>query len=334
MRRLALLLATIVTIALFSTMSLQAGTKESPAWAFPNSDPLAGCPAGPHNVGPGMGPSNTIQLITSYTPLSNFLAAPPQVRKLDTGPILCPSCATGGEVANALVNGTTPANGFCNSCSTLPFPGATAPGCPSTSGTVGTSGFFTCNVNTTNTFQRVTVSNNQQNTTAPFPAVAVTAIPGNKLNGFNIVTSCGNAVQADLLPNLQVQISPKGNDGVVAFHAELVAGGGPSFTVNTAGKKAAQIHQDIAAGFTAMGYRAVENLGAFVRVSNIDSLNGSAVRYVSVQGVPGMLVEVGNTDSVSTFVPAVSEWTIALFIGLVLLMGTWLLRRRLTTQTV
>jgi len=153
--------------------------------------------------------------------------------------------------------------------------------------------------------------------------------------GFNHSTTAGNEVQVDLLPDLQVQISPQGNDGAVTFRVDLVAGGGPSFTVNTAGKKAAQIAQEVAADFIAAGYPAsnVTAQGPFARVHNIHTLgNNSAVRYVSIKGVQGMLVEVGNSAPDPASLPAVSEWTIALFIGLVLLMGTWLLRRRLTPQ--
>jgi len=173
----------------------------------------------------------------------------------------------------------------------------------------------------------------------------------------NRTTDAGNELRVDLLPDLHVQITPRGTDGNVVFHAELgpSPGLGPSFTVNTTSKKQSQIAQEVANGFIAMGYSAsqVSNgdisgksqdpqlfNGSSTRVSNIGTLNGTPVKFVSVQGVPpsvpgqpGMLVEVENSEPPSTtFVPAVSEWTIALFIGLVLLMGTWLLRRRLTPQ--
>ena len=75
-------------------------------------------------------------------------------------------------------------------------------------------------------------------------------------------------------------------------------------------------------------------VGPSVRVPNVGTLSGNAVKYVSVGGVPGMRVTVENSEPVPLPFPAVSEWTIALFIGLVLLMGTWLLRRRLTTQAI
>jgi hypothetical protein len=309
MRRLALLLATIVTIGIFSPMSLQAQILQA-SRDFPNTacGNAANVPA-----------AGNIRLITSFLRLNQAA-----IFTLDTTAIAFPACpapgATGGAVADTL------AEALCAQCG-VQGGVVTPPGCVFPA---GINNSFDCSFGSS----RITVRNNQ--TSLPFPAVVVeNANPNTTFwRGYNHSTTAGNEVQVDLLPDLQVQISPQGFDGAVTFHVELVAGGGPSFTVNTAGKKTAQIAQEIGAGFITMGYPAsnVTVLGAIARVRNINVLNNAAVKYVSIQGVPGMLVEVGNSAPEPSQAPAVSEWTVALFIGLVLLMGTWLLRRRLTPQ--
>jgi len=323
MRRLALLLATIVTIALFSTMPLQAnvGSRE-----FPN-DQGAGC-----NVSTG---SSKITLGIQYGgPLPSGPFFPPVTLKADDN--FAGACVTGATITANL------ANKLCESCLTQ---GGTIKACGPTpcvpvgviscAGIPVASGTFTCALGGAAGVDRVTVDNNSGNPTPPGAGVVATSLAA-RIMGFSSSTTAGNTLSADLLPDLQVQITPLGFDGVVTFHSEFVAGGGPSFTVNTAGKKAIQIGQEIGAGFITMGYPAsnVTVLGPIVRVRNIHTLNNNVVRNVSIRGVPGMLVEMGNSSPDPALVPAVSEWTIALFIGLVLLMGTWLLRRRLTTQAV
>jgi hypothetical protein len=44
-----------------------------------------------------------------------------------------------------------------------------------------------------------------------------------------------------------------------------------------------------------------------------------------------MLIEVENSESQSE-IPAISAWATAVLVGLLLLVGAWMLRRRLTTQ--
>jgi hypothetical protein len=319
MRRLALLVVTIVTMVLFSTMPLQAASSRE----YPNS--ALACGVG--NVPPG---GCTTYLRASYLASQFTSANKNQVRLLDTGQITFPACSTGAAVVDGLVTGL--GTGLC--------PAGSVPGGCLVPGPV--VGDFTCSDGS--------VKLNVNNDDAAVPNARMEVTPGNNTTLIGMVHGiCADEdIQVDLLPDLQVQVTPRGFDGNVDFHVEFVQGGGPSFTVNTTSKKPAQIHKEIADGFKSIGYpvKDVEFgslaqrsqypdlfAGSSVRVSNIGTLNGNLVRFVKVKGVAGMQITVEDSVPIPN-IPAVSEWTVALFIGLLLLMGTWLLRRRLTTQAI
>jgi len=361
MRRLAWLVVTIVTIVLFSSMPMQAGVApDLEVTNFPNTAPLP-CAAG-NNVPTG---GANVRLRVSYIATQFTSANRNKIRELDSGLINFAECIPGAAVVNSLVNtgdGAVPLRkGLCAACrgtnaQCLGFgnPWACCNGaglglCPEGSAVPAACDVaatdFTCQDNALG----VVVDNDGAGVVAGVPGVRVTPRPNGQTRLIGMVRFTDNGVQdiqVDLNTDLQVKITPRGNDGNVDFHVELAAGGGPTFTVNTTSKKAAQIHREIADGFKGIGYPVVAFgdlsqrsqypdmfAGSSVRVSNIRTLSGNPVQRVSVRSQQRMEITVEDSEPIPN-VPAVSEWTVALFIGLLLLMGTWLLRRRLTTQAI
>jgi hypothetical protein len=168
-----------------------------------------------------------------------------------------------------------------------------------------------------------------------------------ELIGLTSTTNAGNAVSVDLLPNLLVQVTPGSTPGQVTVTVEFLLGGAPATGfITTQGKTQDTIHTDLRNLFQGFGYASATsqmgmmsaqfaqtdgmfNDSAFVFVPNVGTLNGNAVKSVTIKGGPGDLIEVENSVSPSIgSVPTMSEWGIAVLVTLLLLSGIYLMRRQ------
>lgn len=333
MKGRSVVLVSLAVLAVLSTSILQGA---SASREFPNTNLCAGTPT--ENV--PAGPGGVMRYIVKFKPAGKSTTT----TTMDTGSpanISLVPCETGGETT------AKGARRICLAC--LALPGGTVTGtmlnndCSNLSNSSSDS--FICLVNTSGiAIPRLKVDVNPLDANLP-EFVVNPKDSGTDLVGLTHTTNAGNAISTDPLSDMRIQITPNGFDGVVSFKENFVLGGTPrSGTVTTTGKSALQIAQDVTALFISFGHTDVSTgddkgagdpsslfIGAHTRIRGITTNSGGAVKDVVITGVPGMLVEVEDSEPVLG-VPAMSAWSIPVLVGLLLLMGVWLLRRRMTAQ--
>jgi hypothetical protein len=165
----------------------------------------------------------------------------------------------------------------------------------------------------------------------------------------NASTNAGNSFEFDLLPFYRFQVVPNGIGGIATLAITHNQGGvNPRVvTVDTSGKKSAQIMTEFKAGIEATGLglntslhgsshaafpTAFNSLGLLVEVSNAQARQ---VVEFTVTAPPGQdnIQETGG-PAPSTGVPALSPWGVAFLVGVLLLTSIWMLRRRVRNSEI
>lgn len=326
MTRWTVCLALVLLVALFTAAPLQSASRE-----YPNSNLCAGAPT--ENVPAGAG--GAMRLIAKYKPVGGSAVS------LDTGipaNIALVGCETGEETT------AKSARRICNACDAVGDPVISGTMLPFDCNTLANSSSdsFDCAVDGV---ARVKVDNSPLDVP---PALDVNPkTVATELIGLTSTTNAGNAVSVDLLPNLLVQVTPGSTPGQVTVTVEFLLGGAPATGfITTQGKTQDTIHTDLRNLFQGFGYASATsqmgmmsaqfaqtdgmfNDSAFVFVPNVGTLNGNAVKSVTIKGGPGDLIEVENSVSPSIgSVPTMSEWGIAVLVTLLLLSGIYLMRRQ------
>ncbi len=171
---------------------------------------------------------------------------------------------------------------------------------------------------------------------------------GSQINSVNHSTQAGNTITTDLYPHMLIALSRQGLnvDGLLKFIIKKIGVTQPiTRQFDTTGMSLVEIYERAvtelaAAGISAMrrggNESAVEShdpaayLDGYVFIRNIDKQN---VESLGVQWVRGARVSVESTvtpDRPGT--PALTTWGIVLLVSLLLLAGSWILRRSARMQ--
>jgi hypothetical protein len=160
----------------------------------------------------------------------------------------------------------------------------------------------------------------------------------------------GNTVTTDLLPNWIVQVDPIDANGPVGFGvATKTDPNACSFTVDTTGKDPWLLHGEIAQEYGNCPLTPQLNCmlrppfpgegsgsppgtfgsAPFVFCANV---KGAKVIELTVDGRPGQAIVTETTAGLGGEIPTLSPWGMALLVVTLLLLGTWMLRRRRLDQ--